>query len=261
MAAPTASFLKNHTADTAVFQGRQVLTLQPKTGASGHHILYIHGGGWGTNIGPENYDDLYAQVMDRTGATITLPDYGLAPYYSYREAYSLFQVVYDDLVARVGAENIIIMGESAGGNLSMGFTQKLKIENRPLPAQTILLFPALDATFSNPAIDKLQDPILRVKLAREAVTVWADGTDLSFYQISPINGPLEGLPPISVFIGGRDITSPDCLKLRDMMNAKCQPLNFYEYPQMIHGWMSALPNAPESKKTWEQIANLINNGQ
>lgn len=258
MAEPPSSFKKNHTVDTTIVLGSKVLTLTPKTGATGKYVLFFHGGAYGLNVAASAYENSYGEIIKRTGVTIVLPDYKLAPYHTYKEAYALFQVVYDSLVAKVGAANVIIMGDSAGGALSIGFAQKLKIEGKTLPNQVIALSPWLDITLSNPEISNIQDPGLNAESLREAGIAWAGGTDLSFYQLSPINGPLEGLPTISIFIGGRDMFLPDNIKLRDKMSATCSRLNFYEYPQMLHVWMGLLPNAPESRKAYNQIADLIN---
>jgi acetyl esterase/lipase len=43
----------------------------------------------------------------------------------------------------------------------------------------------------------------------EAGRAWAGGDDPTAPRLSPGGGPLEGLPPTSVFVGTREIACPD----------------------------------------------------
>ena len=257
---PPASFTDTYTASTAYVQGRRVFTLTPKTVSSNQYILYIHGGAYVVGLAEGYYSGIFSPVLDRTGATIIAPDYGIAPYYTYVQGFALMQAVYDSLVARVGAQRITLMGDSAGAGLALGFAQSLQSQGKSQPRQIILLSPWLDITLANPAIKNIQDPVLNAQSLREAGKSWAGSSDPSVYQVSPINGPLEGLARINLFIGGRDMFLPDVIKLRDLMSQRCFPLTVYEYPQMFHVWMN-FPVLSEAKRAHDEIADLINSGQ
>jgi acetyl esterase/lipase len=255
---PSDEFVANHIVEKSYLDGRQILTMKPKSGSSGKYIFYIHGGGYVANIANNAYDTYINKYIDGTGATMVLPDYGLAPYHTFKEGYAFIEKAYMKLVSEVGANNIFLLGDSAGGGFVLGFTQKLKLENKPLPKELILLAPWLDITLVNPDIAKIQDPILNIESLKEAGLAWAANTDPKFYQLSPIYGNLEGLPPMNIFIGGRDMFLADNIKLRKLMSDKCLPLTFYEYPQMPHVWMGIISSLPESKKAIAQIVDIIN---
>jgi acetyl esterase/lipase len=242
---------------TTLVNGRKVVTISPKSGASGKLVLYIHGGAYVANAIQAHFD-IIESTIDKTGATFIVPDYPLAPHYTYEVAYSLIQTIYDNLLATVGSQNIIIMGDSAGAGLSLGFTQSLKLNGQSLPNQVILLSPWLDINLTNPDIENIQDPILNAYGLRQAGLAWAGNSNPMFYKLSPINGTFEGLPRLSIFIGGRDIFLADVVKLRNMMSDKCLQLNVYEYPQMPHVWVGEKRLAA-AKKALIQIAELINN--
>jgi epsilon-lactone hydrolase len=74
--------------------------------------------------------------------------------------------------------------------------------------------------------------------------------------VSPINGPLEGLGKISVFVGTKEILVADARKLKERVDALAIALNYYEDTEMIHVWM--LLHFPESRKAKKEIIKLIN---
>jgi triacylglycerol lipase len=83
----------------------------------------------------------------------------------------------------------------------------------------VLLSPTLDLTFSNPAIQVIDDPVLTATTLRKA-QLWAD-LDLSDPLVSPLYGSLAGLPPTTIYFGNLDLLSPDVLVLQD--NALATP--------------------------------------
>jgi acetyl esterase/lipase len=187
-----------------------------------------------------------------------LPDYPLAPSATYEEAFAMLNAIYSGLLSQINADDIILMGDSAGGGLAMALAEKRNKEGLPLPGQMILLCPWLDITMSNPGIKEIEkkDVTLRSKSLVMAGKAWAGTTETDYYLVSPINGSLDGLPPISIFIGTHDILMADCLKFKTMMDRKGIALHYYEYPGMFHDWMM-LTSLKESKIALAQIVSLV----
>jgi len=52
-------------------------------------------------------------------------------------------------------DDLIMMGDSAGGGFALALAQKLKNESIDQPAQIILLSPWLDITLTNPDIKEI----------------------------------------------------------------------------------------------------------
>jgi acetyl esterase/lipase len=135
----------------------------------------------------------------------------------------------------------------------------MKFESIAQPNQIILLSPWLDITLKNPEIEEIDpvDPFLGVSSLREAGKIYAGDTDPENYLLSPINGPLDGLGQITLFIGTNDLLVADTRKLKAIAHAKGVVINYYEYQEMTHVWM--LLNFPESKKAKQEIIELIRN--
>lgn len=149
------------------------------------------------------------------------------------------------------------MGDSAGGGLALALAQKLRNEKVSQPQQIILLSPWLDITMSNPGIKKIEpvDPFLKKESLQQAGALYAGNTSPDHYLLSPINGSLENLGRISVFIGSNEIFLADARKLRFKAGEKGIRINYFEYENMVHAWMFL--NFPESKRARQQIIDLI----
>jgi acetyl esterase/lipase len=141
--------------------------------------------------------------------------------------------------------------------MSLALVQLLKEQGEQQPGNIILISPALDMTMSNPEINAVQkyDPISATPALEEISKWYAGERNVKHFLISPLYGSLEGLGKISVFIGTHDIVFPDARKFAQMTKEQGIPINYYEYPKMMHVW--PLFFFPESKKAREQIINII----
>ena len=111
-------------------------------------IVYFHGGGW-CLMGIEDYDSLGRFLAEETGCTVILVDYRLAPEHPYPAA------IDDAWAALVWADNnrfavggsthcpLLVMGDSAGGNLAAVVAQKAGLAAQPILAQQILIYPVV----------------------------------------------------------------------------------------------------------------------
>jgi len=252
------SLLTNFQIDLDENNGRKVWTVRSKQNGSDQVILYLHGGAYIYNIYKEHWQ-LIEKLLKKTGATIVVPDYPLAPQFNSTEALAFMHTVYQKLLEKFTPGNISLIGDSAGGGLAFAFVQSLRNDSRSLPQQLILLSPWLDVAMKNPdihAVDKY-DKILGIKGLQLAGEAYADKLDLKDYRVSPIYGDLNQLPKISIFIGTHDLFIADSRKLKSKLESANIPFNYFEYPKMMHVWIvvSALK---EAKYCVSQIVKFFN---
>ncbi|MDN3668476.1 alpha/beta hydrolase [Echinicola jeungdonensis] len=237
----------------------KVFTLSPKGKKTGtqKHILYLHGGAYVQGFARPHWNFL-SLLVNNTHCTITAPDYPLAPAHTYRHTFAMVKDLYNELIKKVDPAKFILMGDSAGGGLALALAQLMKNEQMPQPSQIILLSPWLDLSLTNPEIKDIDpsDLFLGVEGLQLAGKAYAGNTSPGNYLLSPINGSLEGLGKISIFMGSREILVADARKLKSMAHAKGIALNYHEFEGMFHTWM--LLNLPESKKAKKLIIELIN---
>lgn len=245
--------------DVAIINNRNVWTFTPNQNVSATTIVSLHGGAYIYNVGSVHWQFI-EQLLRKTNATVVVPDYPLAPTATAQDAYTFMRALYAQLLETTAAENIILMGDSAGAGLALGFAQLLRDDSQPLPQQLILLAPFLDITMSNPDITTADKDcrMLTATGLQLAGDAYAGNLDKKDYRVSPIYGEFADLPPMSVFIGTHDIFIADVRKLKAKLEADNIAFNYFEYPKMIHDWV-VLVNLKEAQHAIGQIADLILN--
>ena len=254
---PPRSITRDLIVETTRITEWKVLTIRPVKLLSEKTVLFLHGGAYVQNISKLHWH-LVGQLIRETGCTFVVPDCPLAPAYTYADAFRVVEPHIMRLYGSCDPKNVIFMGDSAGGGFALALAQKMKMEQAALPGQLILISPWLDFNLKNPQIPAVEsnDLILEAKGLLQATRSYAGETDGSQFQLSPINGLLEGLPLISLLTGTHDILYPDCVLLKNLLQGKNIDLNFYEFPKMIHDF-PLISFLPEAKAAIGIIANLI----
>lgn len=178
-------------------------------------ILYCHGGGYSTG------SSLYARTLTNklamsTSMDVLSFDYRLAPENPYPAAAEDAMRVWNYLMLLgYGARDIILAGDSAGGNLALSLTLKLKEEGRLLPRGLVLMSPWTDLTASGKSHKtRLEiDPVLNAAYLEDMIRNYAEGQDLENPMISPLFGDYEGFPPTYIQVGDNEILLDDSVML------------------------------------------------
>ncbi len=178
-------------------------------------ILYLHGGSYMAEPSP-NHWDFVSDLANETGATVIMPDYPLTPNHNYKDVFEIMIPLYKELINQISTENLIIMGDSAGGGLGLALEEKLGEENISMPSKTILISPWLDVRLENPEIDEVQkeDKMLNKEILKLAGILYAAG-DIDSYLVNPIDGDLSKLKNVTILTGTDDILNPDVKVLKE----------------------------------------------
>jgi len=252
------SFERKYDIHESIVQSRRSWIIKPKENVSEKVILYLHGGTYVYNIKKYHWTFI-EQLLVSTNATIVMPDYPLAPHSNSEDAIFFLSEVYQELLSIYPAENIILLGDSAGAGLSLSFTMALRNHSEPQPSQIILLSPWLDVTMSNKEIELIdkKDKVLGIQPLQMAGKSFAGDLSLQDFRISPLYGDYSNLGKISVFIGAHDMFLADCQILRKKLETDNIPMNYFEFPEMFHGWY-IVPKLKESQLVFNQINLLVN---
>lgn len=215
-------------------------------------LLYLHGGAYVLDF-QEIQWNLVAGVLDRVDAEVIAPIYPLAPEASWRETTTAVRKHYLSTVERYGAENIIVMGDSAGGGLALLLAQANRDEGLPQPRALVLFSPALDVAgkgADQPTLEK-RDPALSLRLLREIGPMWLNGLPADDARVSPLFANQENLPPTIIFTGDREILHSDALRLKQLNPS----VDHRSYPEMMH----VFPVSPlrEARQALDEAATFI----
>lgn len=214
-----------------------------------HVILHCHGGGYSTG------SSLYARTLTSklaasTSMDVLCFDYRLAPEHPYPAALKDAMKAWNYLMLLgYGARDVIVTGDSAGGNLALALCLKLKEEGRILPRGLVLMSPWTDLTSSGKSfVTKAElDPVLDREYIDHMVDAYATGEDLKNPLISPLFGDFTGFPPTYIQVGENEILLSDSLRLHQALVDANVSVRMEHFPGMWHVFqMSPLKTASEA---------------
>lgn len=199
-------------------------------------LLHCHGGGYSTG------SSLYARTLTSklaasTSMDVLCFDYRLAPEHPYPAATEDAMKAWNYLMLLgYGARDVILTGDSAGGNLALSLMLKLKAEGRLLPRGILLLSPWTDLTSSGKSFQTRAelDPVLDSAYIDRMVRAYAEGKDLRDPYISPLFGDFEGFPPAYIQVGDNEILLSDSKRLHQAFVKANVSVKMDIYPGMWH---------------------------
>ncbi len=191
----------------ADFEGMPVLYLNDRADTK-QVIFYIHGGYYVYQMGGEQISSMN-RLANEANATIIMPIYPLAPFYTTEDNYETMVSLYEQVCRENEGKKIILMGDSAGGGYALALAEGLSAHGLDQPDELILLSPWVDVTMSNPGIPDYYDPMLTVTMGRTSGETWAGSLPMDDWQVSPIYGDLSDLMNVTIFVGTRELFYPD----------------------------------------------------
>lgn len=200
-------------------------------------ILYCHGGGYSTG------SCLYGRTLtSKLAAAASIDvlgfDYRLAPEHPYPAALEDAMKAWDYLMLLgYGARDVILAGDSAGGNLALVLALKLKAEGRFLPRGLVLMSPWTDLTASGRSYrTKAEvDPVLDAEyIDRMTKAYIPEGENLENPLISPLFGDFEGFPPVYIQVGENEILLSDAMELHKKLQKAGVPAKIDRFKGMWH---------------------------
>lgn len=236
------------------FHGMNIITFGQKSDSS-YTVLYLHGGAYTEEILPFHLN-FCSHLSKRLNACVIVPLYPLAPNHIWKETYDLLTELYREMLAEKRNE-ITIMGDSAGGGLSIAFCQFLKTLTLPQPDHLIGLSPWVDVGMTDTDYEPYRplDPMLDVPGLQEIGKAWAGELSVRDPKISPIFGDNRGLPKTLLFTGTREILYPDICKFYEKMRADGCDAELVIAEGMNHVY--PLYGLPESKEAIARIDREI----
>ena len=176
-----------------------------------HAILYCHGGGYTSgNLGYSRV--LASKLAHATGYDVLSFEYRLAPEHPYPAAVEDALLAWDHLMLLgYGAGDVVLAGDSAGGNLALVLCHRLRQASRRLPGALVLMSPWTDMTMSGASYRERAelDPMLTPEYIEAVRRAYAGAQELSQPSLSPLFGDFRGFPPVLIQVGDHEILYSD----------------------------------------------------
>jgi acetyl esterase/lipase len=230
----------------------------PDTDAE-HMVLYMHGGGY--VLGSlKSHRDLVARLATASGVRSLLFEYRLAPEHVFPAAFDDALAIYRWLLANgTKPEQIVLVGDSAGGGLILALLQNLRESNRAMPAGAVLLSPWTDlvGTVESRTTREAADPIFSAQIVNFLAGLYAGTQEKHNPLISPIYADLHGFPPLHIEVGRDEVLLDDSLQIAEHARATHVPVELVVWDDMWHVFQHYSSFLPEGQQSLEQIGRFI----
>jgi acetyl esterase len=227
-------------------------------------VVFYHGGGW--VIGGIDENDALCRTLAVTlGATVVNVDYRLAPEHPYpaapEDCWAALTWASRRMTEMAGRDvPLIVMGDSAGGNLSAVIAQRALRAGGPRIDCQVLIYPATDTDLDT---DCYQDPENQLMLTTDAVRwFWdqyvPDHSARLDPDLAPIRAPsLAGLPPAIVLTAEYDVLRAEGEAYAERLRAAGVPVELRRFAGQMHGFFQLLNILPGSTDAIDFIAEQL----
>jgi acetyl esterase/lipase len=219
-------------------------------------LVYLHGGGFIYGLSTV-HRQMVAYLARKMGIRTLMVDYRVAPEHPFPAALEDCVTAYRWLLKQgIPSQNIVMAGDSAGGNLTISTLMKLRDSGDPLPAAAACLSPVIDMTDREDHFKGFYDPLLHPKAGRIYRESYVANNDPHNPLISPVFGDWHGLPPLLVHAGEDEFLREDAVRIKELAQAAGVDVRLEIYPRMWHDWQLYL-TLPQAVQSLDDIAQFF----
>jgi acetyl esterase/lipase len=220
-------------------------------------LVHIHGGAFVFGGGDSALREAL-WVADGLNARVISIDYRCPPLHPFPAAIEDAVAVWKEVIKKQDAAATALFGSSAGGNLTLATTLKLKQLGLPLPGALFAGTPATDLGKTTDSWFTLQglDPLgQRGGLIEGTFNVYVPSGDSSNPLVSPVYGDLKGFPPTILISGTRDLLLSDTVRMHRALRIVDVNAELHIYDGQSHGdyMRGLLEPFPESQDAIKEI--------
>ncbi|MFX1346651.1 MAG: alpha/beta hydrolase [Promethearchaeota archaeon] len=221
-------------------------------------LLYFHGSAM-IIMSPKTHRRLTVEIAKIINMRVLSVDYRLAPEHPFPAGLEDCTDVYKWLLSiGIKPENIIIAGDSAGGNLTLASLLKLKDEGISLPAAAIVLSPGTDNTEESKTFyENAETDALASGGILWCINAYLAGKDPYNPLISPVFGDLKGLPPLLIQVSKSEVLYDNSTLLFERAKSAHVNVTLQEWDDMPHVFHFYFDQLPESREAMDKIGDFV----
>lgn len=232
-----------------------------------HRLVYqLHGGGYLVGLSNIYRKNAVRYSRCASGATVASLDYRTAPAAVYPAALEDALEGWKFLQSLgYTPENIIVAGDSAGGNLALALTAKLRDDGERLPAAIVCMSAWTDLAGEGESYvrNKHTDPLFGIEKKTKNLWIpllldYAGSTDLKDKYLSPKYGEFNDFPPMLLQVGTQEILESDTEVVYEKARTQGVDVRMTKYQGMFHVFQMAGTAFPESKAAWVEVMHFLN---
>jgi acetyl esterase/lipase len=227
-------------------------------------LVYFHGGFYVAGS-LEMYHPLSARLSKASGCAVLLVDYRLAPEDPFPAAVddaltSFRWMSQNGPVGHAPAKKTFIVGDSAGGGITLATIMKLKDEREELPDAAVTISALTDLALTGESIKSRSeiDPMIRnTALLPDICRLYLSGADPRTPLASPLYGDFSGFPPLLIQVGDHEVLLNDSTRLAEKAKSADVEVKLEVEPEMFHDFQHFAPLFPEAQQAIDRIGGFI----
>lgn len=226
-------------------------------------MLYYHGGGF-VFYRLDGHDLVCRRLCAMNDCIVISVDYRLAPEHTFptahEDSFKALKWAIENAESLGGNPNdIIVAGDSAGGNISACMAHRCKKENIALKAQ-ILIYPWIDGKLDNPSIERNGKGYLLEKNAmfwfQEMYTPRKE--DQLKPEVSPCyESDFTGLAPAFILTASLDPLLDDGVKYYEQLSAAGNRARYENYEPLFHSFFNLPYVHPNAMKAYYDVWEFL----
>ena len=152
-----------------------------------------------------------------------------------------------------------VIGDSAGGGLTLALMLKLKSNGAGLPNAAVPLSPWTDLTMSGASYETRAevDPMIARELLQWMASMYVAPEEVKNPLASPLFGDPAGLPPLLIMVGDRETMQDDSNAFAARAKEAGVDVTLEVAPEMVHIWPVFGPTIPESAAAIDRIGAFV----
>lgn len=222
-------------------------------------LLWFHGGAFVAGS-PWSHLGMVARLARAARIEAVVPHYRRAPEDPFPAAADDARAVFDALLARgLPPENIVIGGDSAGGNLALGLLAGLLADGLR-PAGVVAMSPVTDLSFSGASIaeNQTRDTMLPAERHGDIDRYYLAGTAPDDPRASPLFADFPDAPPVFLQFSSVEILRDDSRRMAARLRSFGADVTCDEWADTPHVFTLFAGWVPEAREGIARAARFIN---
>ncbi|MBW4551155.1 MAG: alpha/beta hydrolase [Aphanocapsa sp. GSE-SYN-MK-11-07L] len=227
-------------------------------------ILFFHGGGW-VYGNLQTHDRMCRRIARDTTAIVLAVNYRLAPFSKYpialEDCYdALLWAVENAADLRADPTKLMVMGDSAGGNLATAVCLMARDQEQVAIAHQILIYPVTSGKLDQPSVDQYGSaPVLTKDRMQCFIQHYArNPADIPQPYFSPLlAADVSRLPPALIITCEYDLLHDQAQMYAQRLQAAGTSVMLVDYPGMVHGFLSFPGFCRAALPAFHKIASYV----
>jgi acetyl esterase/lipase len=222
-------------------------------------VLYFHGGGFFMSS-PVEHRVVTWRVARACKSRVLAIDYRKAPEHAFPAWVEDALAAYDALLAMGHApEDIVVSGDSAGGNIALALAHRLRRLRRPMPGKMLLFSPWADLACEGKSFESnaLRDAMFHGASVRALGRYLTRACDPRDPEVSPVNAHFDGFPEMLIFAGSTEVFLDDARTVARRARAAGVRAELCVYRHMPHAFPMFAGLLPLAKTAFDRVERFV----